>query len=69
MPDAPTWKNLTPEQIHRDKQARANSKLYRQHPTVTVWEYLRMSRAEQERINSECRQIERAKQDNVKDKP
>ena len=59
MPDIPNlyWGTAGEE---RERQAKANSKQYRNHPTVTVWIYLRMSRAEQEQVNRECDRIERA---------
>jgi hypothetical protein len=62
MPDAPTGRNLDVATLQREKKEREQSKLYWCHPTVTVWEYTRMSRAQQDAVNLECRQIERAKQ-------
>jgi len=48
--------------LQREKEAAARSPKYRQHPTVTVYLYLRMTRAEQDAINWECAAIEQAKQ-------
>jgi len=60
MPDIPT-PHFDPKQTQREREERARSPLYWVHPSVTVYEYRNMSRAEQDRVQQECRQIERAK--------
>jgi hypothetical protein len=58
MPDLPNRLFHVPSIIADKAKAKA-SKLYWNHPTITVYQYMHLSKPEQARINLECRQREK----------